>query len=203
MHSTGMDRQKQSGLWVVGFGLEGWPKSPRQDEAAAVVRLVWPAGCRAVRVVALLAHGPLEISRKERQGARQSGLGTAIGGLQAQIWISKVTIRPPGVRCMRFSANNGCEAEDAVWGVGAWASGCLDVWAGSEGGGCDPGLQDVKTSGIRRLSLTRDMRHGRFGVGGLCAAFRAVLCCAVVDRPLNRRSEECRVSQMASWAGRG
>lgn len=63
-HSTGMDRQKQSGLWVVGFGLEGWPKSPRQDEAAAVVRLVWPAGCRAVRVVALLAHGPLEISRK-------------------------------------------------------------------------------------------------------------------------------------------
>ena len=30
--STGMDRQKQSGLWVTGNGswvvLEGWPKSP-------------------------------------------------------------------------------------------------------------------------------------------------------------------------------
>lgn len=67
--------------------------------------------------------------------------------------------------------------------VGAWVLGC--VWAGSEGGGCDPGLQDVKRSGIRRLSLTRDMRHGgRFGDGGLCTAFRAcagllyaMLCC--------------------------
>lgn len=72
--------------------------------------------------------------------------------------------------------DGGCVDE---WPSGM--SGCLDEWAGSEGGGCDPGLQDVKTSGIRRLSLTRDMRHGRFGVGGLCAAFRNVVCCAAVD----------------------
>jgi hypothetical protein len=65
--------------------------------------------------------------------------------------------------------------------VGAWVLGCQDEWAGNEGGGCNPGLQDVKRSGIRRLSLTREVRHGvRFGDGGLCAAFRAVpvLCCA-------------------------
>lgn len=92
--------QKQSGLWVVGCLLEGWAKSPRQDEAAAVVRLVWPAGCRAVRV-AWLPTGPPSISRKERQGARQGArqgrLGPATGGLQGQIWISKVAIRTPGV----------------------------------------------------------------------------------------------------------
>lgn len=55
----------------------------------------------------------------------------------------------------------------------------MDVWAGSESGGCDPGLQDVKRSGIRRLSLTRDMRHGRLGVGGLRPAFRVALCGAL------------------------
>lgn len=45
-----------------------------------------------------------------------------------------------------------------------------------------PDCRNDKRSGIRRLSLTRDMRHGRFGVGGLCAAFReaAVVCSAVV-----------------------
>lgn len=73
MHSTGMDRQKQSGLWVVGFLLEGWAKSPRQDEAAAVVRLVWPAGCRAVRV-AWLPTGPLRYRGKRgREQGRQAG----------------------------------------------------------------------------------------------------------------------------------
>lgn len=56
------------------------------------------------------------------------GFGTAIGGLQGQIWISKVAIRTPGVCCMRFSANNGCEAEDAAWVAGARVRGCLDEW---------------------------------------------------------------------------
>lgn len=95
------------------------------------------------------------------QAGREHGrsrLGTAIGGLQAQIWISGVTIRAGwgGLACMRFSANNGCEAADAAWmmgSVGEWmgvwqkwmrwvAWMCLGEWSGSEGGGCDPGLQE-------------------------------------------------------------
>lgn len=52
--------------WVVGCGLcwRAGLSPPYQNEAAAVVRLVWPAGCRRAVRVALLAHGPLEISRK-------------------------------------------------------------------------------------------------------------------------------------------
>lgn len=86
---------------------------------------------------------------------------------------------------MRFSANDGCEAADAAWIVDVWMRGCLglcgQVARACEGGGCDPGLQDVKTSGIRRLSLTRDMRHGgRLGDGG---AVCCLPCCAVLRLP--------------------
>lgn len=100
-----MGRQKQSGLWVMEFWVVGgaWragpSKSPRQDEAAAVVRLVWPAGRRVVRVV-WFAHGPLEDIAESEAGstaehgrARQRRPGTAIGWLQDQIRVPKVAIR--------------------------------------------------------------------------------------------------------------
>lgn len=67
---------------------------------------------------------------------------------------------------------------------GAWVRGCLDVrMRGQVARAVDatPDCRNVKRSGIRRLSLTRDVRHGRLGVGGLCAAFRAVRCGAVMS----------------------
>lgn len=65
---------------------------------------------------------------------------------------------------------------------GVDALGCLDVWvSGQVARAVDatPDCRNVKRSGIRRLSLTRDMRHGRVGVGGLCAAFREAATCVV------------------------
>lgn len=88
-----MGRQKQSGLWIMGYGimgcgqcLEGWSKQvPRvQDEAAAVVRLVWQAGRRVVRVVCF-AHGPLEdIAESEAESHGRAGPGRRLGGSKAR-----------------------------------------------------------------------------------------------------------------------
>lgn len=85
-------------------------------------------------------------------------------------------------RAAREQVQHGGAGEWMEW-LESGCVGCLDVWvSGQVARAVDatPDCRNVKTSGIRRLSLTRDMRHGRFGVGGLCAAFRDVLRCAVM-----------------------
>lgn len=62
----------------------------------------------------------------------------------------------------------------------------VDAWVGWMAVDATPDCRNVKRSGIRRLSLTRDMRHGRFGVAGAvcclpgsCYFVCGVLCCGL------------------------
>lgn len=83
----------------------------------------------------------------------------------------------------RQQMQHGWEAWESGWSGQEWMRWvCLDVWvSGQVARAVDatPDCRNVKRSGIRRLSLTRDMRHGRVGVGGLCAAFREAATCVV------------------------
>lgn len=132
-----MGRQKQSGLWVMGLWVVGgaWmagpTKSPRQDEAAAVVRLVWPAGASSSSC-GLVAHGPLEDIAESEAGSTaehgREGPGRRLDGCKIRFGCPRSQSGSPGVDCMRFSGNNGCEVASAAWVVDVWMRGCVGAW---------------------------------------------------------------------------
>lgn len=97
----------------------------------------------------------------------------------------------------------GCVGRVGEWM--RWVRGCLDVWmSGQVARAVDatPDCRNVKTSGIRRLSLTRDMRHGQFGIRGLCPALRAVLWFGLVDLT-SEWDMVCSVARVPGWARPG
>jgi hypothetical protein len=106
-------------------------------------------------------RAPLMISQK----VRQKGKGTAEQAWDGDWMVVRDRLWGVLYEVQWMCGLRGCVDAWMRGCVDAWMRGCLGwvlwyVWAGNEGGGCDPGMQDGKTSCIRRFFLTRDMRDG-------------------------------------------